>query len=126
MKELHDINEQVLNGQLNALDAYVQLKRIDNLLKTILSAVKDEAIEEAAKYGQKTFEAFGAKIEQKSGGGTWNYKSLPWWDEYEKKKEAAQKAQKSSQVYLTIVDEDGEIIEPAEFKPNANTISVKL
>jgi len=126
MKQLHDINEKVLNGELNALEAYVELKRTEKLLKDVLKGVKEQAVEEAEKYGEKTFDAFGATIEMRAGGGTWNYKDLPWWDSFKAKQEAAQKAYKSSQVYMTIVDDNGEIIKPAIYKPNSPTISVKL
>ncbi len=120
MKEL--IND-VLEGRKNPLEVYIELKRSEKEMVNAIKAIQDLAIDEATKYGQKTFKEYGVEITMKSGGGRWEYKHLDWFEAYEKLKEDAVKAYKSD---LDMITKEGEVVQPAVFKPNKDTISIKL
>jgi len=127
---LHEINEQVLNGEKDALEAYIELKKIADTATAIMKEIKPDALTEADKYDGKTFQAFGAQIEKRNGGGVWSFKHLQDWNEINKKKKEVEDLHKTAYKLKgqeAIINPDtGEIIEPAEYKPNADTISIKI
>ena len=120
---MQEILQAVKDGNKNALSVFVDLKRSEKEIKDALSQIKDLAILEAEKYGEKVFNDFGVEISMKSGGGRWDYKHLDWWDGFVQKQKDAQDANKSQH---QIVTDDGEVIEPAIYNANADTISIKL
>ncbi len=126
---LHKINEQVINGEINALEAFIQLKKMVDVATKIMTEIKRDAVDEADKYQGKTFEAFGAKIEKRNGGGTWNYKHLDTWCKINDQKKVMEDLHKSAYRMggNSIIDPNtGEIVQPAEWKPNADTLSIKI
>ena len=118
-----DIVQEVKDGNVDALKAFVELKRKEKEVKAALSEIKDLALEEAAKYGAKTFDAFGVVVEMRSGGGRWDYKHLDWWPEFQTKQEEAKQAFKASS---TMIQDGGVVVQPAKYLPNAETFAVKL
>lgn len=120
----------VLNGDLDPLKEYIALKAFEKRFKDVLTAVQDKAIDEARKYEQKTFQAFGAEVTMKPNAGTWDYKSNEKWqskkgllDEWQNQMQQAYYAKQKGN---TIVDDNGEIVEPAVYKPGADNISIKI
>ena len=77
-----EIIQEVIDGQANALEVYIELKRSEKEIKNALNKIKDLAIEEAEKHGEKVFDYHGVEITMKSGGGRWEYKHLDWWSDY--------------------------------------------
>lgn len=127
---LEETMKGVQTGELDPLKEYIQLKAFEKRFKEVLSAVQDKAIDEARKYEQKSFKAFGAEIQMKANAGTWDYKTNPVWqtkkselDEWQNQMQSAYYAKIKGN---TIVDGNGEIVEPAIYKPGADNISIKL
>ena len=118
------IIEAVKNGEKNALQIFIDLKRSEKEIKDALSQIKDLAILEAEKYGEKVFNDFGVEISMKSGGGKWDYKHLDWWDGFVQKQKDAQLANKTTHDLFD--KETSEVIEPAIYNANSDTISIKL
>jgi len=122
--------DSVEDGNADALQLFIELKRIEKTLAAAMKQIKDEAMTDAATYGEKTFEAFGAKVEMKSGGGRWNYKKIDSWtrlkDELEQIELVAKQASKMRDQGKAMIDGDGVIVEPAEFMPNAETIAISI
>lgn len=73
------INEKVINGEMDALKAYIILKDMENTIKEVLKGIKDEAIDVAETYGKGEHSAFGAKFQVKNGPSRWNFKGVPDW-----------------------------------------------
>lgn len=80
-----EIVDQVNEGNLNALEMFIAIKRECEAASAAMDALKQQAIDEAAKYGGKSFEAFGAKIERRNAPSRWNYKGISSIEDAEKK-----------------------------------------
>ncbi|MCK5616208.1 hypothetical protein KAR91_80845 [Candidatus Pacearchaeota archaeon] len=126
MINIDTIKQDVEQGNIDALEAYVLLKGIEKELKDSLNMVQEFALQEAEKYGQSEFEAFGASINLKNGPGRWNYKELPWWNTYQLEQDAAKEAYKMSQKGQKLITDDGEVIIPAQFTPGKLVLSVRI
>lgn len=113
---------EVKEGRVNPLEAYIALKAAANDLEKALKEVQDLAIDEANKYGQKSFQAFGAKIEVRNGASRWDYKSV--------------KAHVQLSTQLKYIEDlakagggvtmDGEIVEPATKINGRETIAISF
>lgn len=68
-----ELANRVEAGDCNALDSYIALKKAQAELEIALKLVQPLALNEAEKYGQKSFSAFGAKIELKNGPSTYSW-----------------------------------------------------
>lgn len=75
-----ELSEGVLNGDLNALSVYIDLKRFEKDLAEAIKEVQGFAIQEAEKYPEKSFEAFGASVEKKNGTSRWDYSNIREWN----------------------------------------------
>ena len=65
------------DGELNPLEAHAKAKAIVAALTDVIKSTEDLAQDEAAKYGSKTFEAFGAQVTLKEGAVTPDYAQDP-------------------------------------------------
>ena len=126
MIKIETIKQDVEEGTINALEAYVMLKTIEKELKESLDIVKEHALEEAEKYGEKTFDAFGAEVGVKNGAGRWDFKKLDWWKVYQLEQDSAKEAYKMSQKGQKLITDDGEVIEPATYLPGKTTLSIRI
>jgi len=126
---INEIINQVREGLINPLEAYIQLKSIEADLKTALPLINDEAVEEAKKHALKSFKFKGAEITLKSNPGTWDFKSIDSWRlQKEKLKEVEESAKIAYQTKGKSVqfDMNGEEIQPAQYTPGRDNISVRL
>lgn len=67
--------DNVVNGEINPLTAEIQMKNIEDVVKAYRSneEIKEAVLKEAEKYGQKSFETNGAKVQIKEVGVKYNY-----------------------------------------------------
>jgi hypothetical protein len=126
---INEIIQQVREGLKNPLEAYIQLKKIESELKIALPLINEEAIEEAKKFGEKTFKFKGAKISLKSNAGRWDYSHIAGWaiqkDKLKDIEEAAKTAYKTKGKSVAF-DMNGEEIEPAKYTPGSDNIAVEI
>lgn len=126
---ISELKAAALDGEANALSAYITLKEIEAELKDAIDKVKPLALAEAKNYEETTFSAFGAKVTVKSGGGRWSYDHIPAWKEAKEKvtelEKAAQSAYKNSKIGM-LVSEEGEVVSPARYTEGEEQISVTL
>jgi hypothetical protein len=122
MMEYRLMLNEVLEGNMDALEAFVVLKKHLQELETVLKDLQPLAVDEAAKYGEKTFNAFGATVEQRNGASQWKY--------YGHAFEAAQSNLKYVQDIAKagggVHPETGEIIEPAVKVEGKSTIAISF
>lgn len=113
--------------KFDLLKVYIELKRYETYLKTIIDKIKQHAFKQATQVGQRTFEYSHAKVNI-STRTVWDFSSDKTWKELDDKiKELTQK-KKDREKYLkehskptTFVDEDtGEIIEKTDIPKEIN------
>jgi len=79
-EEIRQIQIDAEEGNMDSLHAYIELDKLEKVIKDSKDKVKESAIKKAEQYGEKTFEDFGAKIEM-SGKTTWDFKHIPAWND---------------------------------------------
>lgn len=128
LEHLHNINEDVINGERNPLEAYVELKRIEKLLKDVIKGVQPEAITEAEKYGKGEHEEFGAKFQVKSAAGRWNFKNCDLWVAKNQSLKNLEETLKTvHKTGATVIDEEtGEVLPRPDYAEGGMTIGVRL
>ena len=127
-QQVAKMTNDVLQGNTNPLDAFIFIKKMEEVLKQVKDNIKDVAIDEAARHGGKTF-AFGdAKVTLKSSAGRWNYKHIQSIIDKAAELKELQELHKSAanNKGATIVDSDGVIIEPAIYTDGKETISITI
>jgi len=100
-----DIISQVKEGALNPLTLKAQLKFIEKTISEVDKGIKDEFMNEAAKYG-KSFEYKGWKIEAIESGTTYDYSSDMIWCDLKEKIKERETFLKSLKEPLVVVDTD--------------------
>ena len=109
---IEEIELKAINGEMEALEAYANLKIIEKQLKSAMANVEPLAQEEAAMY-EKSFYYKGFSIEKRNGKANYSYKHLPKWNDLENAKKEYENqckmAYKASQNKLQVANEDGEL-----------------
>ena len=125
---MHEIVNQVKEGNQDALIAYAELKAAEKSLKAALAELEPLALEEAAKYG-KTFELYGHKFEQRNGAIRYTFSHLPQWQAADNAKklieQQSKQALKAMETGNTIIDADGCIVEPPKVSYSKDSLIVK-
>ena len=132
--EIAIIEKQVLQGDINPLDAFVQLKKLEELSKTIKKNIKELALEEIAKYSNEAkagIDMYGANVSIKNSAGRWSYDHIQEIKDLENNlkelKKRHQEAYKADKRGESIVDsETGEIIQPAMYSQGDETIMIRF
>jgi len=120
--------KEVLDGKVDPLEVYAQLKQMKKDLDESLKVIEEEAREEALKYGEKHFEHKGFKIEVRGGSTRYNFSNIQAWkqkkDELKSIEEKYKQAYKSYEKGITSLDED-EVLELPEAKTSRESIVIK-
>lgn len=124
---INSIAKAVSEGNQSPLKAFILLKQIEDALKSAMDTVKDQAVDEAEGYGEKSFDLMGARVEVRNGPSQWKYDGVTRVKEYADKlkvyQELAKTAAKSKE---PIYDNEGVQIEPAQQVFGKSTIAVSL
>ena len=115
----------VKEGNINPLEAYIQMKQLDTALSNAISQIQDDARNYAETYGQKTFDAFGARIELRNAASRWDYSNCHQVVELDTKLKTMKKLAEQA-VSAEVYDENGVRIEPATKIEGKSTIAIKL
>ena len=110
-----------LNGDLNPLYVFIEFKKYESELKEAMEKIKSLAIYEADKYPEKSFKAFGASIEKKSGAARWDYSHIQQWIEAK-----ARLNQIETIAKVGGMDESGNEIERAFKNEGSQTIAISF
>ena len=129
MVNVSELVQNTIDGKENPLKAYAVLKELQKQIVRGIAEVEEMALEEASKYGEKTFEALNYKFELREGSRRYVFKGIEKWDTLNQQlkdveaecKQAAMAYEKGKQV----VDENGELIPVPEVKFSKSSIVVK-
>lgn len=126
------IKSEVLSGEKDPLEFSVIFKSLEEIVKELRSDkdIKETILDEAAKYGNKTFEAKGAKFTIRDSA-RYDYSSDEKWRELNAEvTKLKEKIKKREEMLKSLTDEvadpeTGEIIYPA-VKYSTTSVSVTL
>ena len=76
---LSQLVQDVHEGHESGLKALGTLKEQMAFIKDCIEEIESLAMEEAQKYNESQFQAFGYKITVRKGGRVWNFKKCPQW-----------------------------------------------
>jgi hypothetical protein len=120
MNEYKLISNEVVEGNMNPLEAFTILRKHLADLEEAIEVVKPLAIDEAGKYGSKSFSAFGANFELRNGPGQWKYQGSA----YAQAKERLKYIEELQKLGGGIDPETGEVIEAANKVEGKSTIAI--
>ena len=122
MNEYKLISNEVVEGNMNPLEAFTILRKHLADLEEAIEVVKPLAIDEAGKYGSKSFSAFGANFELRNGPGQWKYTGAA----YNEAKARLKYIEDIAKIGGGADANTGEIIEPANKIEGKSTIAITL
>jgi hypothetical protein len=67
------------NGEIDALDLYIDLKNIEKFVAEQISIISDDALTDAEKYGKGEHVRNGVVFGVRAGAGRWDFKDCPEW-----------------------------------------------
>jgi hypothetical protein len=73
--EIEILVEQVENGHIDPLAAYIELHKLIVEAEKAIDTIKQSAINEAGKYPEKSFEKCGVIVEKRNSPAKWDYSS---------------------------------------------------
>jgi len=129
------IRESVLNGEVEPLIFAAQISALEKLFSTLKSdiLIKDVILEEAEKYGQKTFKKGNAEFQIREVGVTYDFAGCGdvEWETIDsqiktltEKKKARETFLKSLTGEMTVFGEDGVQILPALKKSTTSVVVI--
>lgn len=121
--------DRVENGEVNALVAYAEIKKLLDLYTNAKLQVEPLAMEEAEKYPDNTFTEGGFIFERRAGGSSYSYKHIPEWAEAERNKKQIEAKYKQAflarQKGLMVASEDAEEMILPEISYRKSSLIVK-
>lgn len=131
IKEILKLADEANQGLTNALEAYIELKKLEKVIADCIESVKPGAVQEADKYHEKVFELKGAQVEKKRAPGRWDFKAIRQWNEktaeVKKIEELAKNAYKMIQEgKLAEAQIEGDAMPPAKYTEGGDTIAIKI
>lgn len=106
---------EVEEGDRSAIQAWVEMKRMADLVKTAMGAIEDAAINERESIGADECHVDGLNIELVQGRKMYSYKHIDRWKELQvHMKQVEQAAKTAADTGHLVVDHYGQEIEPAE------------
>ena len=132
MLTFKELREEVESGNRAALSAAILMKRMMEDIEADYAAVRELAKREHQdKYGSAEVVIDGATI-TRSASGRYTYDHIDDWvrtkkelTKIEKQSQEAYKAARDNKDQL-VDEETGELIHPAFYKPNDETIAIKI
>lgn len=124
------ITEGIENGEIDALQAHLYFKAVQNVAKQVVDNTLSDAIAEADNYG-KDNKKFGAEFSIKNSPDTLDYEQDEEYkrlnEQLKERKKLLNDAHKASQDGRSIIDESGEVVPVVPVKKHGGqTISVSF
>lgn len=132
-KVASQVIEPVMSGSVDALQTFIKAKGLLEIATVILEGVKEEALNEAAKYSKED-KVLGCGFLVKSVANTYDYSNNEEWsiiNEQINELKALQKEIEKKMViamgYSEMVDKDGVVIVPAVIKKaGGDTLQINI
>jgi hypothetical protein len=119
-KKIQKIND----GEESSLALFIELKDFLSVIEKAKKEIEQSALDEARRYDKQSL--LGFKVEVRSCAGAWDFSG---WSKHTKAKETLKALEEQAKVAAKLslngsnaVDDEGEVITPAVFKPGKETI----
>lgn len=127
ISKLANMMIEVEGGERCPLAFHIHLKEMAEAIKELQDQVKPLALTEASKWHGQVY--CGYEITKKAGGGRYNYDHIP--EIIELKNQVKELEKQAQYAYKTttqglLISADGELITPAQYIQNDDTIQIKL
>jgi hypothetical protein len=127
ISKLANMMIEVEGGERCPLAFHIHLKEMAEAIKEFQDQVKPLALTEAVKWHGQVY--LGYEITKKAGGGRYNYDHIP--EIIELKNQVKELEKQAQYAYKTttqglLISADGELITPAQYIQNDDTIQIKL
>jgi hypothetical protein len=127
ISKLANMMIEVEGGERCPLAFHIHLKEMAEAIKEFQDQVKPLALTEAVKWHGQVY--LGYEITKKAGGGRYNYDHIP--EIIELKNQVKELEKQAQYAYKTttqglLISADGELITPAQYIQNEDTIQIKL
>lgn len=127
ISKLANMMIEVEGGERCPLAFHIHLKEMAEAIKEFQDQVKPLALNEAGKWHGQVY--LGYEITKKAGGGRYNYDHIP--EIIELKNQVKELEKQAQYAYKTttqglLISADGELITPAQYIQNEDTIQIKL
>ena len=127
ISKLANMMIEVEGGERCPLAFHIHLKEMAEAIKELQDQVKPLALVEASKWHGQVY--LGYEITKKAGGGRYNYDHIP--EIIELKNQVKELEKQAQYAYKTttqglLISADGELITPAQYIQNDDTIQIKL
>jgi hypothetical protein len=127
ISKLANMMIEVEGGERCPLAFHIHLKEMAEAIKELQDQVKPLALTEASKWHGQVY--LGYEITKKAGGGRYNYDHIP--EIIELKNQVKELEKQAQYAYKTttqglLISADGELITPAQYIQNDDTIQIKL
>jgi len=127
ISKLANMMIEVEGGERCPLAFHIHLKEMAEAIKEFQDQVKPLALTEASKWHGQVY--LGYEITKKAGRGRYNYDHIP--ETIELKNQVKELEKQAQYAYKTttqglLISADGELITPAQYIQNDDTIQIKL
>ena len=127
ISKLANMMIEVEGGERCPLAFHIHLKEMAEAIKELQDQDKPLALTEASKWHGQVY--LGYEITKKAGGGRYNYDHIP--EIIELKNQVKELEKQAQYAYKTttqglLISADGELITPAQYIQNDDTIQIKL
>ena len=116
--------EKIVEGEESALAFFIELKNLSTTIEAAKKDIEQNALDEARRYDNQNLHGF--KVEVRSSAGTWDFTGWEKWrnakDGLKALEDQAKVAEKLQQSGGNAVDDEGEVISPAVFRPGKEII----
>lgn len=117
--------EHAMNGDISALDAYIELYEQHKALGEQLAELKEIARLERERYGKETVVRKGYQVDMMPGRSVWSYANVSAWNDTKTRLKDIEKMAQMASTGKEVTDmESGEVIDPAERTFTADTIKL--
>jgi hypothetical protein len=117
--------DRAMNGEVSALDVYLELREAEAEIKKQIDDIKDIALLELEKYGKEPVMRRGFLVEKVNGRKIWNYKGVSAWNTAKVRLTEVEKMAQMSYNGAEVIDkESGEVVEPASLSFSSDTIKI--
>lgn len=126
---LEQISEGLVNETITNFDAYCQLRKLSDTITELMKQIKPKAVNELKERGG-TFEDDTLKVLLQNSAGRWTFDQIPEWaklkEEMKQIEQNGKDAFKAWEKGKTITDEEGVVVQPAQYIGGEETFIFKF